>query len=145
MSGISQQQYTPAVFRVARGGVLPDALTNYVRTNKIAAATCTAIGAIEDVVLAYYDLTDRTYKEQRLEGIWELVSLIGNVATKDGAPYLHAHVVVSDPDMHTRGGHLVSCTVAATVEVTLTPRQDAITRSFDEDTGLFLMNIPTVS
>jgi len=131
-------------FRVAKGALFADALLAFVQKEGIPAATCSAIGAVEDVVLAYYNLETRAYEEKQLEDVWELVALTGNIATKEGSPFLHAHVVVSDPDMQTRGGHLVSCTVAATVEVTLHPLPKAITRSFDEVTGLHLLDIPTL-
>ena len=37
----------------------------------------------------------------------EVLSLIGDVALKDGEPKVHAHVVVGRSDGSTRGGHLM--------------------------------------
>ena len=43
----------------------------------------------------------------------ELVSFEGNITLKDNQPFLHAHVVLSDHDMNTFGGHLFETTIAA--------------------------------
>jgi len=37
--------------------------------------------------------------------------LEGNVALKEGEPFIHAHVVLSDHNMQTLGGHLFETTV----------------------------------
>ena len=48
--------------------------------------------------------------------ILELLSLEGNVALKDGEPFIHAHVVLSDHKMQTLGGHLFETTVGVSGE-----------------------------
>ena len=44
----------------------------------------------------------------------------GNVALKDGEPFIHAHVVLSDHKMQTLGGHLFETTVGVAGEFFLT-------------------------
>ena len=46
----------------------------------------------------------------------ELVSFEGNITLKDGSPFPHVHVVLSDHNMSTAGGHLFETTVAAVGE-----------------------------
>jgi predicted DNA-binding protein with PD1-like motif len=37
----------------------------------------------------------------------EIVSLYGNISLKDGKPFAHVHVVLSDAKGNGRGGHLL--------------------------------------
>jgi len=52
-----------------------------------------------------------------LEGPLEVASLLGNIATVDDEPVLHAHVTVGDASFRTYSGHLASGTVGPTLEV----------------------------
>ncbi|GIW69085.1 MAG: hypothetical protein KatS3mg100_579 [Candidatus Parcubacteria bacterium] len=137
---MSADNWTPApqFSTLQRGARLPeDLLSEVVRCTKNGAVLF-AIGAVEDPVVAYYRREDKHYEETELKGVWEVVSLLGNVTRKEGQPFLHAHATLSGAGGHTRGGHLVRATVAVTLEIALW--HSAIPdRSFDADIGLFLV------
>ncbi len=99
------------------------------------------IGGIENVVLGYYDLDARRYLKKELEGRYEMLSLVGNVAVIDNEPFVHAHAVVSGPDMIAMGGHLFEATVAVTAELYLWASKKTVTRSRDERVGLNTLDL----
>ena len=51
------------------------------------------------------------------KGEFELTSLVGNISTKNGNPFIHIHVNVSDEECNAYGGHLFSGTITATGEL----------------------------
>ena len=89
-------------------------LAGFARDNQLGAAHFTAIGAFRDVVLGYFDWDAKDYKKIPVREQVEVLSLVGDVALKDGAPAVHAHVVVGRSDATTLGGHLVDARVRPT-------------------------------
>ena len=75
-------------------------------------------------------------REKQYNDVHELVSFEGNVTLKDGAPFLHAHVVLSNHEMNTLGGHLFESTVAAVGEFYLRKFDNNAYRKLNEDVGL---------
>jgi predicted DNA-binding protein with PD1-like motif len=80
------------------------------------------------------------YKDVDLSEPMEIVSLYGNISLKDGKPFVHAHVVLSDEKGNARGGHLLpgSSPVFA-CEITIEEFEGPeLIRGFDERTRLAL-------
>ena len=71
----------------------------------------------------------------------EVLSLIGDVALKDDAPQVHAHVVVGRSDGTTLGGHLVEARVRPTLEVILVETPEHLRKEVDPETGLALIRL----
>ena len=125
--------------RLDRGEDLAGRLTAYCEAAGIRSAAVSGIGAVEGVELGYYDLGARQYLRRRLEGIWELVALGGNVTRVDGRPFLHAHAVLGDAQLGLRGGHFFGGTIAVTGEIHLVETGLPLTRAMDEGVGLKLV------
>jgi predicted DNA-binding protein with PD1-like motif len=70
-----------------------------------------------------------------------VLSLIGDVALKDGQPKVHAHIVVGRSDGSTRGGHLIEGHVRPTLEVILTESPEHLRKEIDQESGLALIRI----
>ena len=68
--------------------------------------------------------------------MFELVSFEGNVTLKESQPFVHAHVVLSDHNMITLGGHLFETTVAAVGEFFLRKFEGNAYRKLNRDVGL---------
>jgi uncharacterized protein len=66
----------------------------------------------------------------------ELLSLIGNIALKDGKPRVHAHAVVGKRDGPAHGGHLLQARVRPTCEVVLTESPSHLKKEFDPVAGI---------
>jgi len=123
------------------GEVLPNVLIDLASFRKWNAASLTGLGGVQRVRLAYYDLQARRYLTFDVDGIVELVSLVGNLSRLDGKPMWHLHASVADRCGNVRGGHLVSLEVAITVECWIDTGALPVTRVADDFSGLNLLDI----
>ncbi len=128
------------LLRLPRGARVMETLLNFIREKNIGGGAFSAIGALEEVELGYFRLSDHQYLRKKLNGIYELVSFSGNVSYVDGQPMVHAHAVLGDPDFQTVAGHFFDGAVAVTMEVYLTVFSDKIARRREEETGLNLLD-----
>jgi predicted DNA-binding protein with PD1-like motif len=101
----------------------------------------TAIGALSDVTLGFFDWEQKRYKEIPIREQMEVLSLAGDIALKDGQPTLHAHVVVGKRDGTAHGGHLIEGHVRPTLEMILVESPSFLRRTMDPETGLALIDI----
>jgi predicted DNA-binding protein with PD1-like motif len=115
-------------------------LTAYAREHRLSAAHFTAIGALQRVTLGYFDWHTKKYVEIPVEEQVEVVSLLGDIARKDGEPQVHAHIVVGRRDGSTRAGHLLAATVRPTVELVLVETPAYLKRVHDPESGLALID-----
>jgi uncharacterized protein len=97
---------------------LVQALTAYCREHEIEQAQVLGIGAIRAPEIGSYDFAEEMYRTLALEGDWEMLTLNANVSLKDGEPFAHPHVMLSDADGRVRGGHLYAAEVLV-AELTL--------------------------
>ena len=123
-----------------KGEEIIAALTGYVKAHAISAAHFTAIGALSDAVLGYFDRMRKDYKKIPVREQVEVLSLVGDVALDGGAPKIHAHIVVGDAEGRAHGGHLLEGHVWPTLELILTPSPRPLRRRMDPETGLALLD-----
>jgi hypothetical protein len=76
-----------------------------------------AIGAVDELELGYFRLPERVYDRRVVRGQLEVVAINGNLALKDGAPFLHAHGVFTGADFAAFGGHVFRARASITLEV----------------------------
>ena len=124
-----------------KGEEVKRSLLEFVAYNGIVGAHLTAIGAFSSLVLGYFDPQSKKYKEIPVDEQVEVLSLVGNMAQKDGKARLHAHVVVGKSDGTAHGGHLLKASVWPTLEVVLVESPRHLLRKTDEDTGLALLDL----
>jgi len=113
-----------------------DTLTSFCKDKGINNARLSGIGAVKETEIGAYDTMAKEYIRREFIEVMELVSLEGNVTLKDGNPFVHAHVVLSNHDMNTVGGHLFETTVAAVGEFFLMKFDDNAYRKLNQDVGL---------
>jgi uncharacterized protein len=123
------------------GEELVQSILDYAAQSKISAASIQAIGAIRNFELGYYVLNEKQYLRKKVDEIAELISCSGNLAIKDDKPFVHVHVSAGLSDFSVIGGHLFSAIVAVTAEVILTPMPNVMKRSFNDETGLYLLDL----
>lgn len=116
-------------------------LTEFIKTENIRSGYFNAIGALSSVELAHYNLEKKRYSSKLIDKPLEIVSLMGNIAAKEGEVIIHAHIVVGTDQMELYGGHLKEATVAATLEVMFSEFKEVINKEYDENTGLNLMEL----
>ena len=114
-------------------------LTQFCKDNNIINAQLSGIGAIKEIKLGAYDLDHQEYVTLNYEGIRELTSYQGNVLLKDGEPFIHAHITISDHSLNSKGGHLFEAKVAAVGEFILRKINADGKREFDTNIGLACM------
>ncbi len=124
-----------------KGDEVVEGLTNFAADGGLGAASLTAVGAFGDATLGYFDRDGKEYQEIPVEEQVEVLSLLGDIALKDGEPQLHAHVVLGRSDGTTRGGHLLEAHVWPTLEVVLVESPEHLHKKVDEDTGLALIDL----
>lgn len=116
-------------------------ITGFARDRGIEAASLTAIGAANRVVLGYFDLELGDYRYTTYTEQVELASCIGDIASTDDGPALHAHVVLGRRDGTALAGHLQELHVFPTMEVTLTELPTHLVKHVDPETGLALISL----
>ncbi len=126
------------VMRVDKGEEILEKIEELCRLEDIKAGSVVGLGACNRVVIGLFDTEQKVFKKKELTGPMEISSLIGNISTKNGETYLHFHVNVCKEDLQVMGGHMASCVVSATAEITVTRLDTVIERQMDEEIGLNL-------
>ena len=129
------------IMRLKHDTDMVQSIAEFTRSKGIKAGNFTAIGALKRAELGYYDQRNHEYRKIRIDSPQELASCVGNVSLKDGEPFVHAHVILSDEKGNTRAGHLLEGIVFAT-EVHLSQLEGPrLERKYDEVTGLSLWDM----
>ena len=103
------------------GDDLVAGMNAFMATHKLKDASLTGIGGFSTALLSWYDPAVRLHKKNPVDQKTEVVSFVGTIATDaKGRTRFHAHAVLALSDGSTRGGHLVSATVAPIMEVFVT-------------------------
>ena len=131
------------IINIDKGEKVVKTLTRFCIENGIKNAKLSGIGAVKKTEIGAYDLPKKEYIRREYSEILELLSLEGNVALKDGEPFIHAHVVLSDHNMQTLGGHLFETTVGVAGEFFLTQFDGNAYRELKPDIGLACMCLET--
>jgi uncharacterized protein len=119
---------------------LATGLNRFASEQKLAGSSFKAIGAFSSVKLAWFNWQTKKYQPAVvLDEQVELVSLVGDIALKEGKPQVHAHVVVGKSDGTAHGGHLVEAYVRPTCEVILTESPEHMQKQIDPESGLALI------
>jgi predicted DNA-binding protein with PD1-like motif len=116
-------------------------LMEFASKNQLGASHFTAIGALADAMLGYFNLEKKDYKRIPINEQVEVLSLIGDVALQNGKPKIHAHVVLGKSDGSACGGHLLRATVRPTLEVIVTDSPAHLQRKMHADVGLALIEL----
>ena len=116
-------------------------LRKFAERERIFAAQITAIGALSDVVLLYFDWQKKEYLRIPVREQVEVASLIGDVALDpDGKPAIHIHLVVGRSDGTAMAGHLGEAHVRPTLEVIIDEQPSYLQKTSDRETGLALIH-----
>jgi predicted DNA-binding protein with PD1-like motif len=118
-----------------------EGLRAFAREANLTAARFTAIGALRDVTLGFFDPERKEYEKTVLQEQVEVLSLLGNVAIHGERPAVHAHVVVGKRDGTAHGGHLLEAHVRPTLEVIVIESPKHLYRQHDQKTGLALLRL----
>ena len=124
-----------------KGDEIITKLREFAREENLLASHFTAIGALSEVVLGFFDPSKKEYKQIPIREQLELLSLSGDIVLKDDKPEIHAHAVVGKSDGTAHGGHLLQGHVFPTMELVLMESPKRLRRSIDKETGLALIDL----
>jgi predicted DNA-binding protein with PD1-like motif len=124
---------------LSSGDEVMTSLKQFVAQQKVTAAQISAIGALSDAVLLYFDWDKKDYMKIPVREQVEVASLLGDVAEADGKPALHLHIVVGKRDGQAMAGHLGEAHVRPTLEVIITESPVHLRKRHDPESGLALI------
>jgi predicted DNA-binding protein with PD1-like motif len=115
-------------------------LKKLAREQNLAGSSFKAIGALSRAKFGWLNWQTKKYElAGDLSEQVELLSLIGDIALKDGEPQVHAHMVVGRQDGTAHGGHLLEAHVRPTCELVLTENPAHLQKRIDPESGLALI------
>jgi uncharacterized protein len=124
------------------GDEVLSSLQSVAQTEQLAGSNFKAIGALSQVELGWFNWETRKYQTAvKLEEQVELLSLIGDIALKDGEPQVHAHLVIGRQDGSAHGGHLVRAIVRPTCEIVITESPTHLQKEIDPESGIALIHL----
>ena len=133
-----QQQY---VLVFDKGDEFMAQLRRFAEEKSLQSSAFTGIGAFKQATLGFFDREQMDYLKIPAAEQVEVLSLVGNIAMKDGQPKVHAHVVVGDRNGRTQGGHILEAHIWPTLELVVTEAPKPLRRHTDEETGLALIDL----
>src|SRR5688500_13862732 len=84
----------PFILALKMGENLFDGLLYCAAKMNLKSAVISGLGALEDVTIAYYNLNTMQYQTKLFQGIYELISLNGNLALVEGKHFVHIHAAL---------------------------------------------------
>lgn len=124
------------------GEELLSSLKNFAEAKHLAASSFKAIGALSQVELGWFDWELKKYQTAvKLQEQVELLSLIGDIALKDGEPQVHAHLVIGRRDGTAHGGHLLNAVVRPTCEIVIIESPQHLQKEIDPESGIALIRL----
>jgi predicted DNA-binding protein with PD1-like motif len=134
MSGLSVKRVV--VRRLVPGGDLLEELNKLARTEGIELGALSGIGALRKAAVGIFDIGKSEYAVNKFDEEMEICALTGNVSLKEGEPFVHAHLSLSDGQGRAFGGHTMPGCEIFVAEVILWEFEGArLERRPQEDCG----------
>jgi uncharacterized protein len=134
---------TGFLLKLERGEKVLATLQDFCERRGIKGGFVWGLGAVRNAEVGYYDLGKREYYFKNFPEDREVASMQGNIALVEGKPFIHLHAVLSamTDKLDCVGAHIKEAEVAVTLEVYLTPFVIPLSRAYDEETGLKLLDL----
>ena len=129
------------IFRLETGEELMSSIEMIAKKEDVKLATINGIGACSKIEMGYIDLRIKEYVFKTFNGNMEILHATGNITMKDGNQFAHIHISVADEECKAFGGHLNEATISATFEGVMSIMDDEVSREFNADIGLALINV----
>ncbi len=126
-----------------KGDEVVGVLKNFATEQRLLASHFTAIGALSDAVVGFFQPAKKDYHRIAMREQVEVLSLVGDITTENDVFKIHAHIVVGKSDGTAHGGHLIEAHVFPTLELILAESPKFLKRKFDPQSGLALIDIET--
>lgn len=127
------------IARLDKGEEIHEQLRLIALKEDIKLASVSGLGAVDDVTLGVFVVSEKRYHADRFTGDMEIVSLTGTVNTMDGEYYAHLHMGVSEVGGRMFGGHLTEARVSVTCELVIRIIDGSVDRKHHPDPGVNLL------
>lgn len=127
------------ILRLDPGDDIIESIKNLISKENIKLGYLMGLGAVNKAEIGLYSLEEKKYYSNIYEGDFEISNLHGNISTMDGEHYLHCHILISDINQKTFGGHLNSAYISATGEIMIKIINGEVDREVSPDTGLNIL------
>jgi predicted DNA-binding protein with PD1-like motif len=141
-AALSNGEYSTYMLRLEAGEDIHQAVQSFCDIHNITNAQLDGIGSIENPILAHYSMKTREFHNQALTGIFEVASLLGNIALLNDEAFAHMHVTLADENLSVLGGHLVKGTCSATLEIVVKSFPSGYRKIDDDALGLKVWDFP---
>jgi predicted DNA-binding protein with PD1-like motif len=129
------------VLVLSQGDQVQAAIAAFAKDDHVVDAHFSAIGAIRDPEVAWFDETRKQYKAMSLHEQMEVLTLSGDITLGvDGQPVVHTHLVLARSDGEAWGGHLIEATTSPTLELYVTAYPEPLHKRLDPATDLQLID-----
>jgi predicted DNA-binding protein with PD1-like motif len=118
---VTETQGTAHVFDAifSPGDEVLSGLTDLARKHGITSGYVTGLGGLSGALLGFGDPEVGGFAKIAVDEKCELVSLVGHIQMRDGAPYVHLHAIVALKDGSTKAGHVFELRVAPIAEISV--------------------------
>ncbi|HKT30791.1 PPC domain-containing DNA-binding protein [Dyella sp.] len=113
-------------------------LEDFARRELLSATSFTASGTLQDAVLGYLDAEKHAYHPRQVAHPTQVLSLVGDIALRNGKPHIRMRAVLGGSDGNTFDGHLLEGHVRKQMEVIMTEAPVQLHKGYDADAGLAL-------
>ena len=127
------------IARLDKGEEIHEQLRLIALKEDIKLASVSGLGAVDDVTLGVFVVSEKRYHADRFTEDMEIVSLTGTVNTMDGEYYAHLHMGVSEVGGRMFGGHLTEARVSVTCELVIRIIDGSVDRKHHPDPGVNLL------
>ena len=137
-------EFEPGKFLIIRpdhDADLIEYITEVAKEEGVEAGAFTAMGALKEAKLAFYNQESHEYQEMKIDDRCEIASCTGNISILDGEPFAHTHAVLADEEGNTVGGHLEEGKVFASEVHLQVLEGPELERTHDEITDLSLWDL----
>ncbi|MDP3559754.1 MAG: DNA-binding protein [Legionellaceae bacterium] len=126
----------PFILILKNGDNLHEGINKCATDANLTGAAIHGLGQLSDPILAHYsnDPHEKPHFTQ-FNGIYELISLNGNIARRGNEYYTHLHAVLGNEKFEGLAGHIKDTLVGVTAEITIVPFSKPLERDVDPETG----------
>lgn len=143
MKSKQTQEADPVIYVLVleAGDELIGELERFAAEHRLDAASFTGLGAFSGLTLRYFDREKKEYLPIPVDEQVEALNLTRNIALKPGGGVkAHTHAVVGRRDGTAMGGDLGEAHVWPTLELVVIESPQHLRRTYDEQTGLALID-----
>jgi predicted DNA-binding protein with PD1-like motif len=126
---------------LSQGDQVQAAIAAFANDQHVVDAHFSAIGAVRDPEVAWFDEGRKQFKAMALHEQTEVLTLSGDITLGvDGQPAVHTHLVLARSDGEAWGGHLIEATASPTLELYVTTYPEPLHKRLDPATDLQLID-----